>query len=188
MSIKLKEILIENPVIAAIRNSEDLEKSLSSSAGIVFVLYGDILGIRSICEKLRENGKMVFTHIDLIEGLRGDQAAVRFIKESAKPDGIISTRASNIKYANHLGMYAIQRMFAIDSLSLKTGIKSIKETNPTAVEVMPGVANKIISTLEKKIKVPIIAGGLITNKKDVMDSLSAGAVAVSTTDDNLWNL
>jgi glycerol uptake operon antiterminator len=186
--MKLKEMLIENPVIAAIRNDEDLEKSIKSNASIVFTLYGDILKIGDICKKLKKSEKVVFTHIDLIEGLRGDQAAIRFIKESVKPDGIISTRASNIKYANNLNLFAIQRMFAIDSLSLKTGIKSIHETNPTAVEVMPGVANKIISVIRKDIKVPIIAGGLITNKKDVIDSLSAGAIAVSTTDSSLWNL
>lgn len=186
--IKLKEVLIENPVIAAIRNDSDLEKSVLSSASIVFVLYGDILSIKDICSRLKKSGKLVFIHLDLIDGLRGDQAGLRFIKESVKTDGIISTKASNIKYANHLNLYAIQRMFAIDSLSLKTGIRSIHETNPTAVEVMPGVANKIISVIEKEIRVPIIAGGLITNKKDVIDSLSAGAVAVSTTDSKLWNL
>lgn len=186
--IKLKEVLIENPVIAALRNDADLEKSIQSGAGIVFVLYGDILSIKDICSRLKKSGKLVFIHLDMIEGLRGDQAAVRFIKESVKTDGIISTRASNIKYANQLDLHTIQRMFAIDSLSLKTGIKSIHETNPTAVEVMPGVASKIISVLEKEIRVPIIAGGLITDKKDVMDSLSAGAVAVSTTDSELWNL
>lgn len=186
--IKLKEILIENPVIAAIRNDEDLEKAVLSSANIVFILYGDILSIKHICSRLKESGKLVFVHLDLIEGLRGDQAAIRFIKDSVRTDGIISTKASNIRYANHLNLYAIQRIFAIDSLSLKTGIKSIHETNPTAVEVMPGVANKIINVIEKEIRVPIIAGGLITKKKDVMDALSSGAVAVSTTDSTLWDL
>lgn len=186
--IKLKEVLIENPVIAAIRNYEDLEKVVSSNASIVFILYGDILSVRDICSKLKKNGKLVFVHLDLIDGIKGDQASVKFMEQCVKADGIISTRSSNIRYANQLGLYSIQRMFAIDSLSLKTGIKSIHETNPTAVEVMPGVASKIINVMKKEIKVPIIAGGLITSKKDVMESLSAGAVAVSTTDNSLWNL
>ncbi|WP_446899838.1 glycerol-3-phosphate responsive antiterminator [Clostridium sp. LBM24168] len=186
--MKLKEMLIENPVIAAIRDEKGLDAAVKSNAGIVFVLYGDVLGIKYICSRLKGSNKLVFAHMDLIDGLRGDQSAVRFIKEFAGADGVISTKSSNIKYAKHLGLYAIQRMFAIDSLSLRTGIRSIHETNPNAVEVMPGVANKIISVIEKEIKVPIIAGGLITKKKDVIDSLSAGAVAVSTTDSELWNL
>lgn len=186
--IKLKEMLIENPVIAAIRDENGLYKVLNSSSKIVFILYGDVIRIKDICYKLKEYNKLVFVHLDLIDGLRGDQSAIKFLKEFAGADGIISTKASNIRCAKQLSIYAIQRMFAVDSLSLKTGIKSIHETNPTAVEVMPGVANKIINVIEKEIKVPIIAGGLITNKKDVIDSLSAGAVAISTTDSNLWNL
>ncbi len=35
---------------------------------------------------------------------------------------------------------------------------------------------------------PIIAGGLIKEKKDIMNSLSAGAIAISTTTHKLWNL
>ncbi len=86
-------------------------------------------------------------------------------------------------------MYAIQRIFIIDSLSLKTGVKNILEHRPTAVEVMPGIASKIINKLETKVNnIPIIAGGLIKEKKDVIESLSAGAVAISTTSWELWDL
>jgi glycerol uptake operon antiterminator len=186
--INLKETLLENPIIAAITNDSDLEKVLSSNAAIVFVLYGDIIKISKICTKLKEKGKIVFVHIDLIEGLRGDSAGIKYIKEYANPDGIISTKTSNIKCGNQLGLYTIQRIFLIDSLSLKTGIKNIRETKPTAVEVMPGVATKAITLLEKEVNTIIIAGGLIKVKKDVMDSLAAGAVAISTTEKKLWDL
>ncbi|MEY7998846.1 glycerol-3-phosphate responsive antiterminator [Clostridium sp. JNZ X4-2] len=186
--LRLKEELIENPIVAAIRNNEDLEKAVLSRAAIVFVLYGDILNISHICDILRKNSKFIFIHVDLIEGLRGDAAGIKYIKEYARPDGIISTKSSNIKYANQLDLYTIQRVFILDSLSLKTGIKNIHETNPDAVEVLPGIASKIISVFEKAIKVPIIAGGLIKEKKDVMDSLSTGAIAISTTTHKLWDL
>lgn len=54
---------------------------------------------------------------------------------------------------------------------------------------MPGIASKIINKLETKVKnIPIIAGGLIKEKKDVIESLSAGAVAISTTSWDLWDL
>lgn len=186
--IDLKETLVENPIIAAISNDKDLEKVLSSSAAIVFVLYGDIINISKVCAKLKENGKVVFVHVDLIEGLRGDSAGIKYIKEYSKPDGIISTKASNIKCGNQLGLYTIHRIFLIDSLSLRTGIKNIHETKPTAVEVMPGIATKIISLIQKETNSIVIAGGLIKDKKDVIDSLGAGALAISTTEKKLWNL
>lgn len=184
----LKEMLIENPIIAAIRNDKDFKKVLQSKASIVFVLYGDIANVAKVCRSLEEKRKIVFVHVDLIDGLKGDSAGIKFIKEFAKPHGIISTKASNIKCGNNLGLYTIQRLFVIDSLSLSTGINNVQENKPSAVEVMPGVASKIISSLEQKVHVPIIAGGLIKNKKDVMDSLSAGAIAISTTASALWDL
>lgn len=186
--MKLREILIENPVIAAIRDENDLEKVLSSKASVVFVLYGDILNISKISSRLKEKNKMVFIHVDLIEGLRADAAGIKYIKKNANPQGIISTKSSNIKHGNQMGLYTIQRLFIIDSLSMKTGIKNIHENKPNAVEVMPGIASKIISVIEKETNGCIIAGGLIKNKKDVIESLGAGAVAISTTATELWDL
>ncbi|AUM96549.1 MULTISPECIES: glycerol-3-phosphate responsive antiterminator [Clostridium] len=187
--MNLTEVFIENPVIAAVRDEKDLEKALESKANIVFVLFGNIINIKSNCHKLKEKEKKIFVHVDMIDGLKGDSAGIEYLKECVELDGIISTKTSNIKHATQVGLYAIQRIFIIDSLSLKTGIKNILEHRPTAVEVMPGIASKIINKLETKVKnIPIIAGGLIKEKKDVIESLSAGAVAISTTSWDIWDL
>lgn len=184
----LEQAMIENPVIAAVRNDEDVDKVLESNAQIVFVLYGDIMSIATICNRLNKNNKKVFVHMDLIEGLKGDAAGVRYMKEFVKPEGIISTRPATIKHANQTGLFTILRIFVVDSHSLDTGIRNIVETKPNAVEVMPGIAAKIIHELNKRVKVDIIAGGLIKDKKDVFDSLSAGAMAISTTNGELWEM
>jgi glycerol uptake operon antiterminator len=184
----IEQILIENPVIAAIRNEKDLEKVILSSALIVFVLYGSIISLKEICERLKEAGKVVFVHVDLIEGLKGDYTGLLFIKQCGEPFGIITTKATNIKNGKKLNFCVIQRIFVVDSLSLITGIKNIKSVLPDAVEVMPGVASKIIKSMENQVHVPIIAGGLIQTKKDIMESISAGAMAISTTKQELWSL
>lgn len=184
----LEQLLIENPVIAAIRNEEDLEKVIHSSVLIVFVLYGSIINIKKICERLKAAGKVVFVHVDLIEGLKGDHSGLVFIKQCGEPYGIISTKATNIKNGKKLNFCVIQRIFVVDSLSLKTGIQNIQSVLPDAVEVMPGVASKIIKSMENQVRVPIIAGGLIQSKKDIMESISAGAMAISTSKEELWIL
>ena len=163
---ELSELLIENPVISAIRNDEDLCCAVKSKAKIVFVLYGNILSIPNICSKLKEVHKTVFVHIDLIDGLRGDMAGVEYINKYGKPDGIITTKVNCIKYAKQLGLQTILRIFIIDSLSTKTGVRNINGTCPNAVEMMPGVASKEIQAMEKETQVPIIAGGLINKKKE----------------------
>lgn len=183
-----EQLLIENPVVGAIRNDEDLQKIIVSKVQIVFILYGSIINVKDICDILKKAGKVVFVHVDMIDGLRSDQKGIEFIKENANPFGIITTKQNNIKYGHKLGLYTIQRIFVIDSLSLKTGIKNINAVSPNAVEVMPGIASKIIKSLQKEVHLPIIAGGLINTKIEIMESISSGAMAVSTTASELWEL
>jgi glycerol uptake operon antiterminator len=185
---KLNELLIENPVIAAIRNDENLSDAIKSNAQIVFVLYGSIMSISDICEKLRKVGKTIFIHADLIDGIRGDMSGIEFINKYAQPNGIITTKVNCIKHAKQLGLQTVLRIFIIDSLSIRTGVKNINETHPNAVEIMPGIAGKALQNMKKETNVSLIAGGLIDNKKDVMDALAAGAVAISTTAKNLWEM
>lgn len=185
---RLEDLLLESPVIGAIRHEQDLEIILNSKVLVVFILYGNIMSIENICSRLKKAGKTVLVHVDMIDGLRGDFAGLEFISKYASPYGVITTKISNIKYAKQLGLFTIQRIFIIDSLSLKTGIKSVQDIGPNAIEVMPGVASKIISSIQAQVKVPVIAGGLIDTKKDIIDSLGAGAIAISTTNNKLWNL
>ncbi len=184
----LKDILIENPIIAAVRNDGELEKASLSRVKIVFVLYGSILSLPRICGRLHEASKMVFVHADMIEGLRGDMAGIEYLDRFASPAGIVSTRPNIIKFAKQLHLKTILRVFLLDSLSLQTGIKNILETNPDAVEIMPGIACRLINEMERAITVPVIAGGLIINKEQVLESLSYGALAISTSKEELWDL
>jgi glycerol uptake operon antiterminator len=82
----------------------------------------------------------------------------------------------------------VLRLFIIDSHSLVTGIKNVLETCPDAVEVMPGIAIKLVERIKDKINVPIIAGGLISTKEDIIEALSKGVLAVSTSSEELWNM
>lgn len=179
-------LLADNPVVGAIRNNEDLRLILKSNIKIVFVLYGNVLNIKEICEALLTRKKIVFIHLDMIEGLKSDQKGVEFIKETIHPYGVISTKGICLKYASNLGMFTIQRIFMLDSLSFETSIKNIHTFSPSAVEVLPGIASKAIKTLGEKIKQPIIAGGLIKNKRDAIEALNAGAKAISTSTVELW--
>ena len=45
---------------------------------------------------------------------------------------------------------------------------------------------KVIQKIKRKSGIPIIAGGLIQDKESVMAALSAGAVSVSTTNQEVW--
>jgi len=121
-----------------------------------------------------------------MEGLSKDAVALKYINECIKPDGIITTKSNLIKIAKDMGMFSIQRLFALDSMSLDTGIKSIHSTKPDAVEILPGIMPKIIRQIHKETRIPVVAGGLIADKEDVINILNAGAVAVSTSSKDVW--
>ena len=52
---------------------------------------------------------------------------------------------------------------------------------------MPGLMPKIIKKISQETHVPLITGGLIKEKEDIINALNAGALSVSTTDTKLWN-
>ncbi|MGO1368908.1 MAG: glycerol-3-phosphate responsive antiterminator [Senegalia sp. (in: firmicutes)] len=186
MSSLFYDSINKNPVIAAVNNSENLKKAIESPSNIIFLLTGNIFNLNYMVEEIKKNDMEVYIHIDLIEGFSRDTVALDYINKNIKPDGIITTKSNLIKYAKNIGLFAIQRLFLIDSLSLDTGINSIKSIRPNAVEILPGVMPKITKIIHEKTNIPIITGGLILDKKDVIDSLKAGAVGISTSKEEIW--
>ena len=75
---------------------------------------------------------------------------------------------------------------AIDSLALASIEKQLQTVRPDIIEVLPALMPKVISRICKMVSVPVIAGGLISDKEDVTGALGAGAVAVSSTNPAVW--
>lgn len=186
MSHEFYSAIEKNPIIVAINNVNQLEEAIKSPCKIVFLLTGDILNIEDIVKRLRENGKLIYVHLDLIGGFSKDIIALKYIINNIKPDGIITTKSNLVKVAKHLNIFTIQRLFLLDSLALVSGINSIKSIRPDAVEILPGIMPKIIEEIRLETRIPIIAGGLIRDKSDVIESLNAGAIGISTSNQAVW--
>lgn len=180
------EVLEDSPIIAAVKDMKGLEKCLDSDTGVVFILFGDICNIADIIDKVRSRGKIAMIHMDLINGLSGRDVAVDFIKTQTKADGIITTKQSLIKHAKEVGLYTVLRFFVIDSMSL-VNIEMLRHTTyPDVIEILPGIMPKVIKKICSLSPVPVIAGGLITDKEDIMSALSGNAISISTTNQDLW--
>jgi glycerol uptake operon antiterminator len=179
------ELLRESPVILAVKSTEGLEKSLAGKGNIVFVLFGDIVTIPGIAGKLKDAGKTVFVHLDLIDGLSSRDVAVDFLAENTRIDGILSTKANLLKHAKARGLLTVQRFFVLDSLALLNIEKQFPLDYADAVEILPGLMPKVIRKIAGLINKPIIAGGLISDREDVRHALEAGAVSVSSTNSDL---
>lgn len=189
MKQEIYDSMMEAPIIAAVKDSEGLEICCKNSEiQIVFILYGDICEIGPIIKKVKNVGKVAMVHIDLINGFSSKEISVDFIKENTEVDGIISTKPSILKRGNELGLCTILRLFVLDSLAFKNIHKQLAVGQPDCIELLPGLMPKIISKVCKASKIPIIAGGLITEKEDVVAALSSGAIAVSTSNRRVWEM
>lgn len=189
MKYRFIDIMERNPVIAAVKDEEGLEECIKANGiGVVFILFGDICNIQEIVSKIKDTGRIAMVHMDLIAGLSCKDVALDFIKSNTKADGIITTKQTLIKHAKEIGLFTVLRCFVIDSMALINIEKQSHMIQPDVIEILPGAMPKILKKISKISKVPIIAGGLISDKEDVMAALSSGAVSVSTTNPNVWRL
>lgn len=178
---------LENvPVIPAVKNDDGLQRCLSCESKVVFVLYGSVNTISDIVLRLKQSGKSVFVHIDLLDGLSAREAAVEFLARNTQADGIISTKPALIRFAHSHGLLTVQRFFVLDSLALENIRRADHPDSADLVEILPGLMPKIIRKLKSEVQKPIIAGGLISDKEDIMTALNAGAIAISSTNEDVW--
>lgn len=179
-----------NPVIAAVRSPETVTAACAAQTEVVFLLCGDILNIGELVRQLKKSGKMVFVHMDLLGGIGRDRQAVEYLVQAASPDGIISTRSQLIRTARELKLLTVQRFFLLDSQSVAMTAETAATVRPDMAEIMPGICPRVIRRLISQLgkRVPVIAGGMVEEKQDIMEALSAGAAGVSTSREALWNL
>ncbi len=181
-----------NPIIAAVKDDEGLEIALTEDVEIIFVLYGDICTIPRIVQKIKKADKVAMVHVDLITGLNNSKdVCLDFIKNNTEADGIITTKSNLISHAKELELNTVLRYFILDSMALQNIEKQARMpgVRPDIIEFLPGIVlPKMIRRINKVSRVPIIAGGLIADKEDVMNALDAGALAISTTNPDVWGL
>lgn len=188
MNKQFREALEDSPIIAAVKDERGLKQCLESDSRIIFILYGDICNIADIVGSVKAAGKLAMVHLDLINGLAAKDVAVDFIRKYTSADGIISTRPALIRHAGEMGMATILRVFAIDSMAYESIEKQVKTARPDVIEVLPAMMPKVVKKICKISQIPVIAGGLVADKEDVMALLQAGVVSVSSTNQEIWFL
>ncbi|MCI1857711.1 MAG: glycerol-3-phosphate responsive antiterminator [Sporolactobacillus sp.] len=186
MSNQLKVHFQHYPIIAA-ADDEHLREATLSRAGSLILMH---LKVTEMLRSFPLRGavhKKIFIHADLIHGLSGEKEALKFIKETCRPDGIVTTKGNVIRAAQNEQLLTILRVFLIDTESMRTAIENIRRNKPDAVEIMPGIAPSAVGAFRRNIDQPIISAGLIHTKKQIEDALQAGSDAVSLSKCVLWN-
>ena len=181
-----------SPIIAAVKDDAELTQCLETEVEVVFILYGDVCSIPDIIDRIKASGRVAMVHMDLVAGLAQKDEAVDYIRFRTRADGIITTRANLIRHAKEVGLATVLRFFILDSMALSNIEKQAhlgRSAQPDLIEILPGViVPKVMRRICKMSRVPVIAGGLIHDREDVMNMLRNGAVAISTSTPEVWRM
>ena len=190
MGREFVEAIEAAPIVAAVKDDSGLEMCLTSDVDAVFILYGDICTISDIVAKGKDTGKIAMVHMDLINGLSPRDISTDFIRKYTRADGIITTKSNLITHAKEIGLATVLRHFVLDSMALiniERQSHTSRESQPDMIEILPGIIiPKMIRKICSMSRVPVICGGLIQDKEDVMHALASGATAISTTSSEVW--
>jgi glycerol uptake operon antiterminator len=181
------ERLKRKPVIGGMKQGSDLQRAIDQGVEVFFILTGTIFDLEVKAAQIKEHGRLVLAHVDLLEGIGRDASGIRFLAKRLGVDGVLSTRNAVIRAAKDEGLLAVQRLFLLDSEAVRTALTIAERSNPDAVEVLPGlIIPSIIHRLPTQNLPPLIAGGLVETRAEVKAILQSGAVAVSTSREELW--
>ena len=137
-----------------------------------------------LCAESRKmDAAMKLDGLDLCKLLEVNDSATNMVHAVAN----LELGQSFIRRAKELGLAAILRVFLLDSISLES-LGKMPANLPDSLDIQPGTMPKILRRVCADAKVPVLTGGLIADKEDVMAALDAGATAISTTNQAVWNM
>lgn len=174
------------PIIASITEESQIRSAVKSDVSRVNLMTGNINNLEQIVKPLQNAGKRVFVHVEMVGGIGKDAAAIQYLAETFKVEGIITTKSNAVATARQFGLCSIQRFFAIDTAAVETALRVIKSCKPDEVELMPALMPRIIREMKERIRQPLIVGGLIRHKAEIGIALENGADFVSIGDSGLW--
>lgn len=185
--VAVKQVLADSSIIAAVNGPETFPAALASPTRAIYLLTGTPLSLPEMLAQARSHSKICLVNIDFLEGLSRDRHAVEFLA-THKVDGIVSTRSDTLKAAHALGLFTVQRTFAIDSAAVSAALRSLGQFVPDAIEVLPAMAApKVAKRLqEAHPKLMLIGGGLIETVSEIEGLLAAGVHSVSVSNPRLW--
>ncbi|MDY0211079.1 MAG: glycerol-3-phosphate responsive antiterminator [Acholeplasma sp.] len=173
-------------VIPAIGNHQDLKKFFDTNLDYGILMNFQLAQLPELVLQMKEHQKKVLIHSELIKGLNSDEFGAIYLIQTLKVDGIISSKPKVIETCKKRKIIGILRFFLKDSVSLQQGLDVANKVNPDYLEVLPALCLDIIPEIKQNIRCDIMMGGLIRTKEQIASCLLAGAVAVTTSNSNLW--
>jgi len=173
-------------ILPAISNHQTLKKFIDSNYTYGILMNFQLAQLKGLVDTCHKAGKKILIHSELIKGLSHDEFGAIFLIQELNVDGLISSKPKVIEVCKKRKVIGIFRFFLKDSISLEQSIAITQKIEPVYLEVLPASSTNLIKYISDQVHAEILMGGLIQNKDQIKECLSAGAIAVTTSNPDLW--
>ena len=178
---------LSGAMLPAIRDSNTLQQALDIGYRQLLVERGSLLAMVGPLAGAARQGVAIFVNLDAVEGLAADSAALAFLATDLGFSGVLSVKPHLLRDASRFRLRTIQRIHALDSTGLETGLNSMGLPAPYAIAIAPAVAiPQVMAAIRDSTNVPVWGTGFITTMDQAAAVLAAGADVVSSADLKLW--
>lgn len=179
--------LVKQRVIPAISNHKKLNIFLESDLEVGILMNFQLAQLDVLVQKMKEHKKKVLIHSELIKGLSSDEYGAIYLIQVLKVDGIISSKPKVIEVCKKRNVMGVYRFFIKDTISLEQSIDIGRRLRPDFVEILPASCYGLIDDIKEKIGCGVWMGGLINTETDIKNCFKHGALAITTSNSDLWN-
>jgi len=178
---------VNGVLLPAVRDGNSLNQALDFGYRQLLVERGSLLAMVGPLASAARQGIAIFVNLDAVEGLAPDSAALAFLATDLGLSGVLSVKSHLLRDASRFRLRTVQRIHALDSTGLETGLNSIVSPPPYAIAVAPAVAiPQVMSTIRATTTAPIWGTGFITTVEQANEVLAAGADVVSSGRPEVW--
>lgn len=182
----LERTLRENPVIGTLFGEDDMAQFCAHPTRFSFVANLPLARVSTVFEKLSAATTLPMLNVDSVQGLTANADGLDYLKGIGVP-GIVSTHTQTVSRAADLGLLAVQKVFVTDRSNLRRAAATVKSSRAHFVQLMPWPVVPHLSPEFLRELGPFIVAGFVSTEDDIRSALSLGALAVSSSQKELWD-
>ena len=174
-------------LLPAVKDAHSLEQALGLGYRQILLERGSLLAMVGALATAAHRGIAIFVNLDGVEGLAPDSAALAFLATDLMISGVVSVKPNLLRDASRFRLRTVQRIHALDSVGLETGLSSIVRPAPYAIAIAPALAVPQVLELVRQVNDAAIWGtGFIRSAEQARQVLAAGAEVVSCSRPEVW--
>src|SRR5205814_7796415 len=155
---------LSGAMLPAIRDGSSLNQALDLGYRQVLAERGSLLAMLGSLVTAARQGIAIFVNLDGVEGLAGDSAALAFLATDLGFSGGLSVKPHLLRDASRFRLPTVQRIHALGSTCLESGLNSIVSPAPYAIAIAPaGAIPQVMPTIRGTTAAPVWGTGFVTS-------------------------